>query len=93
MPDDRYAWSLETARALRRGDLSGIDTLAVAEALEQMGRSEAHEVRSRITQVLEHLLKLRLISGQVHQYNQVAWRESIGRQQRELEACSRRAPA
>ena len=38
---DFYTWALETARAIRERRFAGIDWEAVAEELEDMGRSEA----------------------------------------------------
>ena len=90
---DHYLWSVETARALRQGDLEHIDTLALAEELEQVSRADAHELDSRIAQILEHLLKLRLIAGQTLRYNQIAWRESVRRQQGEIESLVETSPS
>ena len=53
---DFVAWTLDTARLLRAGRLSEIDTLHVAEELEAMGKSEKRELLSRLTVLLAHLL-------------------------------------
>lgn len=82
MTQDRHAWAIETARRLRAGE--PVDTIAVAEEIEQIGRSDAHELRSRITQILEHLLKLALPGEALVQKNSRGWRTSIARQRAEI---------
>jgi hypothetical protein len=81
-PSDRYAWAVETARRLRAGE--SVDAVAVAEEIEQMGRSDAHELRSRITQILEHLLKLDIPGDALIRKNSRGWRGSIARQRIEI---------
>ncbi len=54
---DFYTWALETARAIRAGRFDGIDWEAVAEELEDMGRSEQRALEHRIEVLLAHLLK------------------------------------
>lgn len=73
---------METARRLRAGE--PVDRVAVAEEIEQMGRSDARELDSRITQILEHLLKLRLARGAILDLNSRGWNASIARQRGEL---------
>lgn len=79
---DRHAWAVETARRLRAGE--PVDSVAVAEEIEQMSRSDAHELRSRITQILEHLLKLDIPSDPLLERNSRGWRASIARQRIEI---------
>jgi hypothetical protein len=79
---DRNAWALETARRLRAGE--AVDSAAIAEEIEQMARSDAHELRSRITQILEHLLKLDIPGEALVQNNSRGWRGSIARQRIEI---------
>jgi hypothetical protein len=80
--DDRYAWAIETARRLRAGET--VDRVAVAEEIEQLGRSDARELDSRTTQILEHLLKLRLMRGAILDLNSRGWNASIARQRGEI---------
>jgi len=54
---DFYAWANEQARLLRAGDLSGADIANIAEEIETLGRSEKRELVSRLTVLLQHLLK------------------------------------
>jgi uncharacterized protein DUF29 len=45
---DFYTWALETACAIRERRFAGIDCEAVAEELEDMGRSEAKALESQL---------------------------------------------
>jgi hypothetical protein len=56
---DFYAWSNEQAALLRAGDLSRADIANIAEEIETLGRSEKRELVSRLTVLLQHLLKWR----------------------------------
>ncbi|MDN5848305.1 MAG: DUF29 domain-containing protein [Nitrococcus sp.] len=70
---DYYEWLLETARAVRSGAWGQIDQDALAEELEDMGRSERRAVRSHLVVLLVHLLKWHYQSDQRSQI----WRASI----------------
>lgn len=59
---DFAEWSDRTAALIRAGKFSEVDVENVAEEIESLGKSE-HQLRHRIVQVLEDLLKLRLTSG------------------------------
>jgi Domain of unknown function DUF29 len=63
MATDRYAWAIETARAVRAGDFAHIDTETLAEELDQMGRSDKRELKNLVRRIIEHLIKLRYIGG------------------------------
>jgi hypothetical protein len=54
---DFYAWTQETAEKLRQGRLAEVDLEQIAEEIEEMGRSERHELRNRLAVLLAHLLK------------------------------------
>ncbi len=57
--EDFAAWSDEQARLLRAGDFDALDIANVAEEIESLGRSNRHELKSRLTVLLAHLLKWR----------------------------------
>lgn len=82
--EDFYLWALQNASALRAGRLIDLDTEHLAEEIESMAGREKRELESRITQILEHLLKLRLAKGLILEYNQGGWQASILRQRNEL---------
>ena len=81
---DFAEWSDRTAALIRAGKFDQMDAENVAEEIESLGKSERHQLRSRIMQVLEHLLKLRLTTGPMLENNQRGWRASILRQQGEI---------
>jgi hypothetical protein len=54
---DFYAWTMQQAELLRAGQISRADLTHIAEELESLGRSEKRELVSRLTVLLQHLLK------------------------------------
>jgi Domain of unknown function DUF29 len=54
---DFYAWTQETAKAIRERRWSDLDTENLLEEIEGMGRSERRGIGSRLQIVLAHLLK------------------------------------
>jgi hypothetical protein len=56
---DFEAWAFEQACLLRQGRFAELDVRNLAEEVEDMGRSEARALRSELSQLLAHLLKLR----------------------------------
>jgi ribosomal protein L29 len=54
---DFYAWANEQAALLRSGKLSAADIENIAEEIESMGKAERRELVSRLTVLLQHLLK------------------------------------
>ena len=55
---DYYLWLKTTAHSLRHWDFSAIEWENLIEELESMGKSEKRALRSLLTRLLEHLLKL-----------------------------------
>jgi hypothetical protein len=60
---DVYAWSLETAAALRERRLDDVDLDAVAEEILDVGKHERSKLRSILMQVLVHMLKWQFQPG------------------------------
>jgi uncharacterized protein DUF29 len=89
--DDRYAWAMETARRLRAGE--PVNRVEVAVEIEQMGRCDARELDSRVTQILEHLLKLRLLDATDLEMNSRGWQASIARQRGEIMSLLEESPS
>jgi Domain of unknown function DUF29 len=54
---DFYAWTQETAQAIRERRWSDLDTENLLEEIESMGRSERRGIESRLEILLSHLLK------------------------------------
>jgi len=90
---DYAEWADETAKLLREGRLREVDMDRVAEEIEDIGKSQRHQLRSRVTRILEHLLKLQLTSGAARQNNERGWRGSIRRQQGEIADLLRDSPS
>jgi Domain of unknown function DUF29 len=55
---DFYAWSKEQAKLLRTGRFGDLDLDHLIEEVEDLGESLKRSVRSRIRNIIEHLLKL-----------------------------------
>src|SRR5712692_8892523 len=58
--DDFYAWTQEQAALLRRlpAVSNRLDSLLIAEEIEDLGRSELRTVQSLCEHIIEHFLKL-----------------------------------
>jgi hypothetical protein len=54
---DFYRWTLDQARLLRTGLVAEVDRLAVAEEIEDLGKSEYAALESDLTVILQHMLK------------------------------------
>jgi predicted nucleic acid-binding Zn-ribbon protein len=78
---DFYAWANEQAALLRAGRLAEADIENIAEEIESMGRSEKRELVSRLTVLLQHLLKWQFQPGR----RSVSWRLSIENTRLQLE--------
>jgi len=81
---DFAEWSDRTAALIRAGQFHEIDAENVAEEIESLGKSERHQLRSRFTRILEHLLKLSMTQGPMRENNERLWRGSIRRQQADI---------
>jgi len=67
--EDFFAWTEEQARLLRAGEFSQLDIANVAEEMEDMGRSNRHELRNTLSVLTMHLLKWRYQPG----YRSPSW--------------------
>jgi hypothetical protein len=55
--EDFALWSAEQAALLRAGKFDRVDVENVAEEIESLGRSDKHQIRSRLEVLMMHLLK------------------------------------
>jgi hypothetical protein len=78
---DFYAWTQNTAAALRAGDYSQVDMLAIAEELEHMGASERRALINRLAVLLMHLLKWQFQPG----IRSRSWELTLIEQRREIQ--------
>lgn len=78
---DFYQWTVKQAELLRGEDYAELDIDNLIEEIESMGRSDRREVGSRLTPMMEHMLKL------VHEPKSRAkngWKRTIATQRIEL---------
>lgn len=54
---DFYGWAIEQASLLKSGRYGELDTINLLEEIEGMGKSEKRALESRLTVLLQHLLK------------------------------------
>jgi hypothetical protein len=78
---DYHRWAMETAAALREGRTDQVDLHAIAEELEDLGRSEKRSLRSAVAQLYLHLLKLQYQPDK----QTVSWEVSVEKQRDEIE--------
>ncbi len=80
---DPHAWYWQQAKLLRDGKAAQADLAHIAEELEDMGRSEAKELRSSLRLILSHLLKWQ------HQPDRRSdsWRDTIDRERDHAALC------
>lgn len=78
---DFYAWTVETAKALKEKAFNKVDIEHLVEEVESMGASERRELASRLEQLLMHLLKLKYQSNYI---NTSSWVRSIKEQRKRL---------
>ncbi|HVN28414.1 MAG TPA: DUF29 domain-containing protein, partial [Candidatus Binataceae bacterium] len=69
---DFSAWAFAQARALRERQADALDWENIAAEIESLGRSDRDSLRSRLTVILSHLLKLRY-----QPKNSISWLVSI----------------
>src|SRR6266436_557631 len=84
--EDFVRWTEEQSSALREAARFGtnlpLDWENLAEEVESLGRSQRHELRSRIAVILEHLLKLEHSPATDPRRG---WMETIARERLEIE--------
>ena len=73
---DFFVWCHEQARLVREGRFKELDIENVVEELESMGRSDKHQIRSRLEVLIAHLLKWRYQPGA----RKPGWLETIREQ-------------
>ncbi|MBV8120808.1 MAG: DUF29 domain-containing protein [Alphaproteobacteria bacterium] len=83
---DFVRWTEEQAAALREAAKLGtnlpLDWENLAEEIDSLGRSQRREVRSRITTIIEHLIKLECSPASEPRRG---WMETIARERMEIE--------
>src|SRR6266436_7240278 len=92
--EDFVRWTEEQSSALREAARFGtnlpLDWENLAEEVESLGRSQRHELRSRIAVILEHLLKLEHSPAADPRRG---WMETIARERSEIELVLNASPS
>jgi hypothetical protein len=86
---DFFAWSRDQAARLRDLRPNSIDWENIAEEIEALGRSEKREIESRLSTLLQHLLKWRFQPAQ----RKPGWQATIIEQRRQLQRTLRDNPS
>jgi hypothetical protein len=80
---DFQAWAFEQARLVRDRRFAELDIVHLAEEIEDMGREQAHALRSAFTQALAHLTKLKYSpAGEPRRH----WEEELAAYREEIES-------
>lgn len=78
---DYPTWAAKTAELLREGRFSELDLDHLVEELDDMGKSQRHELVSRLRILLAHLLKwqyqYRQLSERWAEYEGKSWRNTL----------------
>lgn len=77
---DEHAWIARQIEALQDGNLDRLDRANLAEYLTEMTVRDRRELRSRLTVLLQHLLKMQLQPERMS----ASWGRTILEQQREV---------
>lgn len=89
---DFYLWLQTTAELLKERKLELVDFDNLIEEIESMGRSERKELKSRLTVLIEHLLKIQYWQEEKAN-NARGWRQTIVEQRRQIEYLLEESPS
>ncbi|MFM7787090.1 MAG: DUF29 domain-containing protein, partial [Microcystis panniformis] len=73
---DYYLWIEETISLLENHQFSDLDLDNLIEEISDMGKSQQQSLKSYLTRLLEHLLKLAYWQSEL-EYNQRGWKNEI----------------
>ena len=86
---DVIAWANEQAAFIRSGRFELLDIEHIADEIEDVGKSEKREIKSRIVVLLSHLLKW---ARQPDRQGN-SWRRTINVQRRDVVGCLKDTPS
>jgi len=81
---DFYLWVQTTVQLLQERRLDRIDFEGLIEEVEGMGKREKKELKSRMTTLIEHLLKLKYWESEKAD-NARGWRQAVVEQRRQIQ--------
>ncbi len=79
---DFLLWTQDTVAKLKAKEFDHVDLENLIEEIESLGRSEKKEIKSRLTTLLEHLIK-RIYVDMPQEFN--GWERTIRNQRTEIE--------
>ncbi|NMF56670.1 DUF29 domain-containing protein [Pseudanabaena yagii] len=79
---DFLLWTQDTVAKLKAKDFDHVDLENLIEEIESLGKSEKKEIKSRLTTLLEHLIK-RIYVDMPQEFN--GWERTIRNQRTEIE--------
>ena len=77
---DYYLWLEKTISLLENHQFSELDLDNLIEEISAMGKSQRQSLKSYLTRLLEHLLKLVYWQSEL-EYNQRGWKSEMGASQ------------
>jgi hypothetical protein len=80
---DFQAWAFKQAQLVRERRFAELDILHLVEEIEDIGREQAHALRSALAQALTHLTKLKYSPAEQPRRH---WEEELGNQRDEIDA-------
>jgi hypothetical protein len=86
---DFFQWTQSTAEMIRQGRLAEVDLEHVAEEIEDMGKRDRREVRSRLIVLVMHLLKWELQL----ELRTPSWRSTIREQRMQIQLIIQDSPS
>lgn len=89
---DFYQWVQTTIHNIRNRDLKSLDWENLLEELEGLGNEQKHQLESRLSVLLEHLLKL-TYWYQERKYNIRGWQGTIIEQRKQIKKLLKRNPS
>jgi hypothetical protein len=87
---DFYAWTLETASALKAKSYDAVDVEHLIEEIECMGASERSQLQNRLEVLIMHLLKLQYQSGYI---GKRSWILTIKEQRKRIKRLLQKMPS
>jgi hypothetical protein len=88
--EDFQAWAFEQALLIRERRFAEIDNAQLAEEIEDMGREQAHALRSALALAITHLLKLRYSPAEAPRRH---WEEELTAQRAQIESRLETSPS
>lgn len=89
---DFYLWTQTTAKLLKENKLDRVDFESLIEEIESMGRKDKKELKSKLTTLIEHLLKINYWQSEKAN-NARGWRQTIVEQRRQIQYLLEESPS